>query len=268
MWPVAVTVVCLVAIGVGGFLYFTKLEIGASSSLSASGSATPAPASSPSPAKSVRRQLRARPHQRRRWRLHRRGIACCAPSAVAASASPAASVSLHVEKISWPARCRSSPTGLIDPGQRIRPAADHKALALNMNGIYRIGQRSAKRGSGKERGDRAMPKARRTVSRRGNARSTRSATGGLSARPAADAAAAVDQARSVDREAVRGQRICRWCAIPAKTRLENIYVPGRKNKSIALGPGGQFFSISTEKRSRKRYAERWKPAAPLPALPA
>ena len=27
MWPVAVTVVCLVGIGVGGFLYFTKLEL-------------------------------------------------------------------------------------------------------------------------------------------------------------------------------------------------------------------------------------------------
>src|SRR5665811_2178755 len=27
MWPVAVMVVCLVAIGVGGFLYFTKLEL-------------------------------------------------------------------------------------------------------------------------------------------------------------------------------------------------------------------------------------------------
>jgi class 3 adenylate cyclase len=27
MWPLAVTVVCLVAIGVGGFLYFTKIEL-------------------------------------------------------------------------------------------------------------------------------------------------------------------------------------------------------------------------------------------------
>ena len=27
---------------------------------------------------------------------------------------------------------------------------------------------------------------------------------------------------------------------PGKARLENIYVPGRKSKSIALGPGGQY----------------------------
>jgi hypothetical protein len=27
MWPLAVTVACLVAIGVGGFLYFTKMEM-------------------------------------------------------------------------------------------------------------------------------------------------------------------------------------------------------------------------------------------------
>ena len=47
MWPVAVTVVCLVAIGVSGFLYFTKMEMrDASSQLSA---ALHRPGASPSP---------------------------------------------------------------------------------------------------------------------------------------------------------------------------------------------------------------------------
>src|SRR5207237_10665071 len=48
MWPLAVTVVSLAAIGVGGFLYFTKLEMGPASKgpQVASGQATPSPAPS------------------------------------------------------------------------------------------------------------------------------------------------------------------------------------------------------------------------------
>src|SRR5216684_1616153 len=47
MWPVAVTLICLVAIGVGGFLYFTKLEMPVASKVSSSTSRDPAPAPSP-----------------------------------------------------------------------------------------------------------------------------------------------------------------------------------------------------------------------------
>ena len=43
MWPVAVTVVSLAAIGVGGFLYFTKLETSASQVVASSSTASPAP---------------------------------------------------------------------------------------------------------------------------------------------------------------------------------------------------------------------------------
>jgi len=43
MWPAAVTVVSLAAIGVGGFLYFTKLETSAPSKAAAASNASPAP---------------------------------------------------------------------------------------------------------------------------------------------------------------------------------------------------------------------------------
>ena len=52
MWPVAVTVVCLAAIGVGGFLYFTKLEM--------------APGSKPQVAASGPSIFRRRPRRHRR----------------------------------------------------------------------------------------------------------------------------------------------------------------------------------------------------------
>ena len=44
MWPVAVTLVCLAAIGVGGFLYFTKIEMPGSRAPSTASNAPPAPA--------------------------------------------------------------------------------------------------------------------------------------------------------------------------------------------------------------------------------
>src|SRR4029077_12345859 len=50
MWPVAVTLVCLTAIGVGGFLYFTKLETSATKVASSSiKDASPAPSASTAP---------------------------------------------------------------------------------------------------------------------------------------------------------------------------------------------------------------------------
>jgi hypothetical protein len=45
---------------------------------------------------------------------------------------------------------------------------------------------------------------------------------------------------------------------PGKTRLESAYVPARKNKSIALGPGGQFvfyFNGETAEESARRTLE-------------
>ena len=75
MWPVAVTVVGLAAIGVGGFLYFTKLEATAPSKVAVR-SVAPNPV--PSAAAAQRRQRRPRsraarlPSQLRRPRSHRR----------------------------------------------------------------------------------------------------------------------------------------------------------------------------------------------------
>src|SRR5689334_8961966 len=51
MWPVAVTVVCLAAIGVGGFLYFTKLEnmVAVQAPQVASNNASPVPTPTAAP---------------------------------------------------------------------------------------------------------------------------------------------------------------------------------------------------------------------------
>src|SRR6185436_8112032 len=55
MWPVAVTVVCLAAIGVGGFLYLQKLEMmpPAQGPSTASTTTVAAPSPQPSPASTL-----------------------------------------------------------------------------------------------------------------------------------------------------------------------------------------------------------------------
>ena len=54
-----------------------------------------------------------------------------------------------------------------------------------------------------------------------------------------------------------------------RARLESYYAPGRKTKSIAIGPGGQFFyNIGVEAADETRRGGIWNRAALSPALPA
>ena len=218
MWPVAVTVVCLVAIGVGGFLYFTKLElreqcprIGASQQCRAGCTAPTigrrtagyAGRSRPSRRRLVtrasigrtvfgrNRAVRPRPHPR-----------CCSPTNMSPRPSP-------------------------------RP------LALNLNGMIGLASSAAERRSRKKRGARTVPEARRCRSFAAEMRDLCGRQcGDLSAWPAAVAAVAVDQARSFDREAVRASGMP-FMRDQASDRLESNYVPGKKSKAIAVGPGRQ-----------------------------
>ena len=50
--------------------------------------------------------------------------------------------------------------------------------------------------------------------------------------------------------------------------IEERYLPGRKSKAIAVGPGGQMFFFFNQERRRKRRGGRSKAAARSPASPA
>jgi adenylate cyclase len=76
--------------------------------------------------------------------------------------------------------------------------------------------------------------------RRANANYSRSAITSLRARQAAHAAAALDQARRRDRAAFRARNVP-LTRDGGKARLEAVYAPARKNKALALGPGGALF---------------------------
>ena len=115
MWPVAVMVVCLVAIGVGGFLYFTKLELRERGQ--ASGRSQQAPRRCRRRRRLPRRRLHPRPRPRRQRRLPLRRR-------------------FRRAKDLRPKRCRSSPieTRAILANEYVA-AAEPKAFALNLNGI-------------------------------------------------------------------------------------------------------------------------------------
>jgi class 3 adenylate cyclase len=205
MWPVAVTVVCLVAIGVGGFLYFTRLEMRNSSRRLASAlhhdattpTSAPAPSASPPPAPSGEK--------------------------FAAETVPFVSD-----------RFRHFLAG------EYATATDYKAVALNLNGITGIisGQpseeaaKSAALEQCQKRADAAQSPRKCEIYVVGN---TLIYPHG---RPPMPSLPWIRRDPSVEKPfAAKDMPLVHD---PGKARLESNYVPGKKSKSIAVGPGGQF----------------------------
>jgi class 3 adenylate cyclase len=223
LWPLAVTAICVAAIGVGGFLYLTKLEM-------ANGSKDTPPA----------------------------GQVAAAPTAAAASeraAPPSAAPSASREKV--------APSTVPFIGDRARlslaneylSAPDYKAFALNINGVFgsTVGQpneeaaKSAALEECAKRADAAQSPRKCEVYAVGN---TVVYPRGLPPMPPTPwirhdpsterpfAAKDMPMIRDIGRE-----------------RLDKNYLSARRSKSIALGPGGHFIyypgSETTEESARR-----------------
>ncbi len=221
MWPVVVMVVCLVAIGVSGFLYFTKLELpNAPKAASPAGNmaaATPQPSATPAPA----------------------------PAPTMAKTTPPA----------------ASPPPAIKPGDQFvpgtvpfisdrarlslandyLPGVDYKAFALNVNGYnwFVVGQQSEEAAKSaalaecQKRADAAQATRKCEIYAVGN---------GVvypHGRPPVPPLPWIRHDPTTEKSfAAKDMPLVRD---PGKARLETAYVPGRKSKSVAIGPGGQFF---------------------------
>ena len=104
--------------------------------------------------------------------------------------------------------------------------------------------RAAERGGRQKCGDRAMPETRGRSSAAAEMRNLRRRQyRDLPAWPSAGTACAVDQARSRRPRGLSPPR-SRWCVNAGKARLEEDYLPGRRVKSIAVGPGRTNFFFS------------------------
>ncbi|WP_027566416.1 adenylate/guanylate cyclase domain-containing protein [Bradyrhizobium sp. URHA0013] len=224
MWPLVVGVVSIVAIGVGGFLYFTKLETTRAPAIAAT---VPSPVSSP------------------------------APSVVASTApSPSATMAAKAP-MPMPAPSASPMAGKFPAdsvpfiNERIRnylagdysAAGDYKAFALNVGGFTGASlnqpneeaARNAALDQCQKRADAAQSPRRCELYAVGNNVVYTHGKPPMPPQPFVrhDAMTARTFA-SKDFPMVRD---------PAKVRLENMFVPAAKSRAVALGPGGQYFMV-------------------------
>jgi len=228
MWPLVVAVVCLAAIGVGGFLYFTKLEMpGAPKGSSlASNNAAPSPSPSVSPP-----------------------LASASPAATPAPAPTSASAAPPPSPPPIPSgeTFAAETVPFVPDRSRVLlasdyvPAADYKAFALNTNGVnsYVTGQQNeeAAKNTALEQCQKhadATPAPRKCeIYAVGN---TMVYPHG---RPPVPPVPWIRHDPSTEKPFLaKDVPIVRD---PGKERLASNYPPARKSKTLAIGPGGAFF---------------------------
>jgi class 3 adenylate cyclase len=225
MWPVAVMVVSLAAIGVGGFLYFAQLETSGPSKVAApSGDARPA-----QQPVAVAASTPAAP-----------AVAAAVP-APAATPTPSSPIAISSEKFAAANVPFVSEKLRATLASDYAPAADFKAFALNVGAFnaFVAGQpneetaRSAAVELCQKRADAAQSPRKCEVYAVGDTVAYASGRPPMPPLPWIRHDAATEQpfvAKNVPliREA-------------GKIRLENVYAPARKNKALAIGPGGVLF---------------------------
>ena len=219
MWPVAVMVVCLVAIGVGGFLYFTKLELrnGARQSAVAN-SATSAPSLTPVAAPPV------------------------TPSVAAAASAPPSSLpplpsSERFEAESVP--FVTDKTRAILANEYVA-AAEPKAFAVNLNGIIGLSSSQANEEVAKSAALELCQKRADNVKspRKCELYAVGSAVVYPHGRPPVPPLPWIR--RDFSTQKPFASKDVPFARDPGKARLETNYVSGKKSKAIVVGPGGNF----------------------------
>jgi class 3 adenylate cyclase len=240
MWPLAVTVVCLVAIGVGGFLYFTKMEMrDALKEVSAASSPVtpvPSPVATSAPTPSV------------------------APTMAAPASSPPPSPPPLPSGEKFAAETMPFVTDRtrLTWATEYAAASDHKAIALNINGFIApvTGQpneetaKSAALEQCQKKADAVQSPRKCEIYAVGNT------VVYPHGRPPLPPLPWIRHDPSTEKPfAVKDMPFIRD---PGRARLESAYIPGRKSKAIAVGPGGNFIFYTageTTEESARRTLE-------------
>jgi adenylate cyclase len=212
MWPLVVGVVSTAAIGVAGFLYLTELKLSPRPTETASAGKTAVPAPSPS----------------------------------LAATTPAPRPSLSGEKLvveNVPFISARSRTNLANEYMQ---GTDNKAFALTVGGTFGfvVGQTSEEAAKTaalelcQKRADNFTPVRRCELYAVGNIIVYQHGRPPMPPAPWFRHDASTE--RPFEAKAVPMQRDAGF------TRLENVYVTGRKSKSVVLGPSGQLFPNSNQ----------------------
>ncbi len=244
MWPAAV--VCVAAIGVSGFLYFTRMEMpdapkppSPGSSASNTMAPAPAPAATPAPP----------------------------PVPVPSTATPPPLASS--EKFAAETMPFVSDRTRLALSSEYAPAGDYKALATNITGYtaFVTGQpseeaaKSAALEQCQKKADAAQSPRKCELYAVGNT------TVYPHGRPPMPPQPWIRHDPSIEKPfAAKDMPLVREAG---KARLETYYGPGRKTKSIAMGPGGQFFyniGIEAIEDSARRNLESCGALAGVPCI--
>jgi adenylate cyclase len=228
MWPVAVTVVSLAAIGVGGFLYFTKLETSAPSKVAAStGVPSPAPAATTTALPAAASPAAA---------------PAPVPAATAAMVpSPSSPMAVSSDKFAAASIPFISDKVRAALASDYAPAADFKAFSLNVGGFSasvtaQPSEEAAKSAAVEQcqkRADAAQSPRKCELYAVGDTVVYAPGKPPMPSLPWIRHDAATEQpfaAKNVPLTRDGG-----------RARLEAVYAPARKNKALALGPGGALF---------------------------
>jgi hypothetical protein len=260
MWPVAVTVVCLAAIGVGGFLYFTKLETSVSSKVAA-------PSSVPSPAPSAVAAAPPAPALP--------AAAAPAPTAMAAAPAPSPSPASSPPVVVSTEKFAAANVPFISDRVRATLVSDYasgvdfNAFSLNVGGFnaFVIGQPSEEAAKTaaveqcQKRAETAQSPRKCELYAVGDTIVYAHGKPPMPPLPWIRNDAATEQpfvAKNVPLVREVG-----------KTRLENVYAPARKNKALAIGPSNTFFfpvALDTVEEAVRRALESCGGIAGVPCM--
>ncbi|MBR0966923.1 adenylate/guanylate cyclase domain-containing protein [Bradyrhizobium diazoefficiens] len=229
IWPVVVGIVSIVAIGVGGFLYFTKIETAKAPTIAAI-------APSPSPVATASAAPGASPTMAPKAQLPPEGAtAAASPTPSPTAASGGKLVADTVPFISE--RVRGYISG------EYSAAGDYKALALNISGyigsaLNQPNEEAARNAAFEQcqkRADAAQSPRRCEIYAVGNTIVYAHGRPPMPPQPWVRRDATIERAfASKDFPMLRD---------PAKSRLENMFVPAAKSRTVALGPGGQYYMV-------------------------
>ncbi|MBC9880896.1 adenylate/guanylate cyclase domain-containing protein [Bradyrhizobium sp. INPA01-394B] len=231
MWPLVVGVVSIVAIGVGGFLYFTKLEtaqVASGAPTSTAAAPAPSPVSVPSPGPTPT-------------------MAAKAPASTPSQTAAATPTPVPTPPAASSGKFPADAVPFIGERQRsflsdvYSSAGDYKAYALNIGGFYgsALNQPTEEAAGNaaldqcQKRADAAQSPRRCELYALGNKVVYSHGSPPMPPQPWFRHDTVTERAFvPKDFPMLRDQ---------ARTRLENIFAPAAKSRAVALGPAGHYF---------------------------
>jgi class 3 adenylate cyclase len=224
MWPVAVTLVCLAAIGVGGFLYFTKIEMPSGSKAPSTTPSTASNTSAPVPAPASEKSAPPPP----------------SPPPIPSNEKFAA------EKVPF-----VSDRVRLTLANDYAPAADHKAVALTNSGIniFVVAQPSedAARSAALEQCQKRVENLQ--PPRKCELYAVDDIVVYPHGRPPMPPLPWVKHDALTEKPfATKDTPIVRETG---KTRIDSNFPTSRRSKAIAIGPGGQYYYLSAQESAEE-----------------